>query len=389
MKYLNTICLILLLALVHTMQTPAVAQSQEQRIVHSIESAYPEQTRTHTVHLPASYHTQTDFDYPVLYLLDGESNLDFSVAVAAYLAENALIPEMIVVGLHAGATRNRDYLPATGNPLSGEADVFLDYLEKELIPAVDANYRTAPLRLLSGHSMGGVLVTYTMINRANLFQGYLTQSPYLEASLGDPLLEALEKTLASEQNLDTYFYANLGDEPNLEPHYGRMESILTNASSNAFKWSSRRAHGKTHMTTRLVGQYDALEDFFEEDWPLDTAQLSTDGFEVLENHLARLSEKYGYSVLYSEQLFQQSTQQFLTAQNLPAATKSAELYVSQYQASPLAHFLLGVSLASGGKRDAALMSINTAISLYEHNPEPSLQPVYHQMKQIQVQLGGG
>ena len=75
------------------------------RIDHSIPSTHLEREVAVTVQLPPSYHSQTTQGYPVLYLLDGESNLDYSQAVAEFLAQNALVPEIIIVAVHSGATR--------------------------------------------------------------------------------------------------------------------------------------------------------------------------------------------------------------------------------------------------------------------------------------------
>ena len=73
--------MILLALCIPLFALPAHAQ-EPLRVEHSIDSKYPEQERTFTVQLPPSYYRQTGYDYPVLYLLDGESNLDYSVAVA-------------------------------------------------------------------------------------------------------------------------------------------------------------------------------------------------------------------------------------------------------------------------------------------------------------------
>ncbi len=50
--------------------------AQETRFEHSIDSQYPEEGRPFTVQLPVSYSSNSEFAYPVLYLLDGEVNLD-------------------------------------------------------------------------------------------------------------------------------------------------------------------------------------------------------------------------------------------------------------------------------------------------------------------------
>ncbi len=389
---MNLTKMILAAICVPLLSLPASAQ-ESSRIEHSIRSTHLGQERTVTVQLPPSYYTQTEHDYPVLYLLDGEHNLSYSQAVADFLAQNALVPEIIIVAMHSGATRGRDYRPeyAAGNGagVSGRADQFLEYLDRELVPFVEANYRAAPLRLISGHSLGGVFVTYAMVERPQVFQAYLTQSPYLDQTIGGPLLERVADALASSPQLAVFYYMNVGDEPDLEQNFERMEAILGAASSDSFVWFAEREAGKTHMTTRLVGQYEALARFFAGDWPLSQEKLIGGGYAGLESHIDALSMKYGYPVLYNEQVFQQATQKFLSQQDLPSATGSARLYARQYPTSPVAHFLVGVTLARGGEREAAVEAIETAIGLYENDPKPDLAPLYENMKRLQQQLAGG
>ena len=384
MKPMKTILTVLFATL---LSLPAIAQ-ESPAIEHSIRSTVLEQERTFTVQLPPSYSAQTTNDYPVLYLLDGEHNLGYSAPVATFLAQNSRIPEIIIVAVHSGVTRAVDYLPeyASRNGAPGQADRFLEHLAAELIPFVEENYRAAPLRLISGHSLGGTFVTYAMVERPELFQAYLAQSPYTDEAVGAPLLERLENALETTPDLDAFYYMNLGDEPDLEPNFDRMETILGGASSDTFEWIAEREAGKTHMTTRLVGQYEALESFFVADWALSQDELTAGGAAGLEGHIERLSLKYGYPVLYNEQAFQQATQSFLSQRDLPSATAFARLYARDYAASATAHFMLGVALASAGDREAATVEINRAVALYENDPKPEQKPMYETMKQVQQQL---
>lgn len=64
-------------------------------------------------------------------------------------------------------------------PTSGQADRFLDFLEKELIPHIDRNYRTYPHRIIAGWSFGGLLATHALIHRPEIFDAYLAISPSL------------------------------------------------------------------------------------------------------------------------------------------------------------------------------------------------------------------
>jgi len=365
--------------------SPGYAQ-EPLRIEHNIDSNFPDQERAFSVQLPPSYYAQSQYDYPVLYLLDGESNLEFTAAVADFLAESGSAPEMIIVAIRAGTSRARDYLP--GNPAggpSGDADQFLDFLEREPLPFVEANYRAAPLRLISGHSLGGVLVTHALIERGELFRGYITQSPYVVQPIGGPLVERFEKVLATGRKLDAFFYMNVGDEPDLASNIERMKTALEASTRDGFEWYAEHEAGKTHMSTRLVGQYAALERFLGDDWSVEPGQMTPD----LAQQVAALSAKYGYPVLLPESAFQQATQRALSQQNIPFASESARLYAVQYPSSPLAHLLLARSLASGGERAGATEAIETAIALFEADPKPDLQPVFEQMKLIRERLEGG
>lgn len=112
--------------------------------------------------------TPTSYDgarrYPVLYLTDGQFNFDEARSSAGFLSRNVLIPQMIVVGI-VNKDRTRDLYATKSDfkfgsstvpfPNSGNADKFLEFIQRELIPWVDANYGTMPLRISAGHSAGG------------------------------------------------------------------------------------------------------------------------------------------------------------------------------------------------------------------------------------------
>lgn len=55
----------------------------------------------------------------------------------------------------------------------GRADAFLDFFEEERIPFVDKNYRTQPLRILVGHSHGGLSTDYALTARPGLCAWHL------------------------------------------------------------------------------------------------------------------------------------------------------------------------------------------------------------------------
>ena len=169
-----------------------------------------------SIYLPPSYES-SDQTYSTLYVLD--SPLVFGSAVTAAMTQNwdsvADVPEMIIVGIGKRfdsldpwwPIRERDYVPTLipTIPHAGHAASFLDFMDKELIPFIDTEYRTQPNdRVIWGNSLGGIFVLYAMFNRTNLFTRYISVCPafyYGEKTIFDYELALSADSLATETRL--------------------------------------------------------------------------------------------------------------------------------------------------------------------------------------------
>jgi predicted alpha/beta superfamily hydrolase len=155
------------------------------------------------ISLPEDYST-SKLSYPVLYVLDG-----WHFPLMAFLQENNVysrrMPPVIIVNIAQTpasddmALRAQDFSP-TPIPQSlggggGGANLFLDFLEHELIPFIDRTYRTNPAdRGLLGHSMGGTFALYALEQRPGLFQRIVAASPALfvdDSLMAEPARRAL------------------------------------------------------------------------------------------------------------------------------------------------------------------------------------------------------
>lgn len=133
------------------------------------------------VYTPENYQSAVTERYPVVYVLDGEYYFSFTAEAAALLGQNQLAPNSIVIGVTTN-NRQRDFSPAvdsdSGQPqdlaTAGGADNFLKYLNEELIPAVNAKYRTEPFRVIIGHSTGGLFAYYSLYKAPDLFQAFIS-----------------------------------------------------------------------------------------------------------------------------------------------------------------------------------------------------------------------
>jgi predicted alpha/beta superfamily hydrolase len=142
------------------------------------------------VGLPPSYQQEPERKYPVWYQLDGQWDFALVNTVSAGLRYDQVIPEFILVGLSYGgknpdyqALRDHDYPPTAarsddGRRAGGGGVRFLEALETEILPFVEASYRADPdRRVLSGASFGGLFALYALFEKPELFAAIVALSP--------------------------------------------------------------------------------------------------------------------------------------------------------------------------------------------------------------------
>lgn len=135
--------------------------------------------------------------YPVIYLLDGNAALmALSEAQLETLDAGGVPPVIVAIGYEISSrlditARTYDYTPplsateptlddSGGGRRAGGADVFLDFLEERIKPAVETR---APIdrqqQTLWGHSYGGLFVLHALFLRPGTFQRYAAGDPSL------------------------------------------------------------------------------------------------------------------------------------------------------------------------------------------------------------------
>ena len=146
------------------------------------------------VYLPRSY-SKSDQHYPVLYMFDGhnvfyDSHATYgkSWGMKQYLEKSGR--QIILVAIecnHEGNNRLSEYSPwtFTSRPvgtIEGRGQVTMDWITKELKPAIDSEYRTLPDRdhtLIAGSSMGGLMSLYASLEYNEVFSRSAALSPSL------------------------------------------------------------------------------------------------------------------------------------------------------------------------------------------------------------------
>lgn len=267
---------------------------------HWVRSQVFKQQRRVQVYLPSSYQT-SQARYPVLYLLDGDAYYLSVTGTVRMLSESSgRIPEMIVVSI-PNVDRAHELTPPVRKPKPNKepylADKFLRFLKQDLIPWVDAHYRTQPFRLLVGHSRTGLFTFYTFLNSPDTFDAYLALSPSLWWDDGALVKEAPEKLRAMKPGKATRFlYLAAGHESvEITEPTGRLAQLLELSRPPGLRWRYDYLASENHMSSHLPGMLAGLQMVFA-DLQVPDATLLSHGLAGAESHYAGLQRIYGFEL---------------------------------------------------------------------------------------------
>lgn len=250
--------------------------------------------------------------YPVLYLLDGDSHFFSTVGMIQQLSQangNGVLPEMIVVAIE-NTDRSRDLIPL--DDLT-KTNPFITFLSSELIPYIDKNYKTAPYKLLVGHSLGGLTAIDVLTKYPKLFNAHIAIDPsmwynnekFLKNTIaqlpkqnmkGNSLFIATANTMPKGMTISQLKKDNSNETQHMRPIFKLNDYLKIN--TNGLRYGQKYYEKEGHNTVPMISEYDGLRfifDYFqfdanEKDFADSTSLIAS----RLKAHYAKVSEKMGY-----------------------------------------------------------------------------------------------
>lgn len=354
----------------------------------TISSKILGQQRKVWIHIPNSNGGNKIKDrgnYPVIYLLDGSENFNTVVSITEHMAESNLCPPMIVVGiLHQN--RLVDLTTGTDKELPdvvGGGEKFMSYVEKELIPYMDANYPTTSYKTFIGHSLGGLTVMNTFLHNPTLFNSYVS----LDASLWWDNQKAVKeaKTILPTQNYKgkTFYMAmanrlekgvdTVSVQKDTSGTTGLIRSNLafikeqSKNKKNQLRFKYKFYEDDNHPSVRLIGEYDALRFIFEfYKLKIYDSELKNPDFKLdslLVAHYKKVSENMGYIVKPGENQINNLGYQMMGAKQLTKAETLFKLNTTNYPESANCYDSLGDLYLEKGDKAKAIETFKKALTL--------------------------
>jgi predicted alpha/beta superfamily hydrolase len=293
------------------------------------------------IHLPNDIDTSKK--YPVLYILDGDSNYDGAITLMNHLSRFDQIPKMIIVAIPntnrmLDLTPSRMKLSRDGNAIAegvnGGGEEFTSFLEKELIPYIEKKYPATTHKTLIGHSLGGLLVINTLIHHPEIFNNYIAIDPSLWWN-DKKLLKEARLVLEQEKFNNKSLFVAVANTMRDGMDISSVERDTTDATThirsvlNFTKIAAKNTQSKlqfdwkyyekeNHESVPLIAEYDGLKFVFS--WydfnindefrkPIATPEYLIN---FIEEHYRETSKHFGYKVLPEEGFLNQLGYRFLS-----------------------------------------------------------------------------
>lgn len=328
-----------------------------------IHSNILNEDRTYQIYLPESYNWALDRSYPVLYVLDGESNFLHTVGSSSFLSAEGEIPELIVVAI-TSTVRIRDFTQTdwSSNWIGGGgAKNFKSFLSKELTPQIGRDYRTNGFRILSGHSAAGQFVLYTLTDQPSLFNAYFAISPSLNWDNNLPQ-KSLEESFSKTDSLKAFLYFAWSDDSGgaLADDQKLLETLETK-SPKGFRYIGKGFPNETHGSITLLAQINALRELYKGYRLHNDLLVNGLGFAV--KHFQDVSKEVGYTIPVPEDIIINFGYEKMNNGNIHEAIKLFKQNIKQNPNSANAFDSITDAYEKAGMLDEAMTSIEKAVEL--------------------------
>lgn len=349
-------------------------ESRNKIVIGQVDSIYSEvlnEYRKIWIYIPESAKTKpaNELGYPVLYLLDAKNHFHSVAGMIKQLSTNGntTLPEMVVIAI-LNTNRERDLTPThvdidffSGDSIkyeSGGGDVFLDFIDQELIPYAETKYPITNYRTFIGHSFGGLSVIHALISKPHLFKNYVAIDPSLwwdnhaflnhansimrlQNFKGKQLYIGVANTMRTGMSISSVETDTTKSTAHIRSILKFIHSIeTTKCNGLIFDWNYYV--NDNHSSIAFITEYDALrflfswysiyglDDFFYTELNKTPKELG----EFIKSHYKNVSEQFGYEVKPPIQFLNLIANAFVSINMLEKAEVALNLNVNYYPDNP-------------------------------------------------------
>lgn len=345
----------------------------------TIHSKILDENRPILISKPNGY-DQSNEKYFVVYVLDGNINMYFTTGIAELLYQ-AGYPRLLIVGIPS-TYRTRDLTPSKAEEASsgGGADNFMKFIENELMPYVNNNYRAHEYSVLVGHSYGGLFATHVLEKNHDLFDAYVAITPTV---VHDDFLvsKRLFKKFNNTRELDKTFFFSVGNEPGAEGDAViELNELFKKNAPKKLNWKYEYYPKENHSTTPAIATLDGLRFVFEDLVPNESI-VAVKGFSKTIEYYSNLEKKYSKKINIPQRVLMNYGYPLLKSKNTEEAFKVFNYYKETYPHTPVGYDGLAILYEKQKDIKKAIENLKKLVEI-----APSYEDAKSRLKKLEMQI---
>ncbi len=344
--------------------------AKSQLITKKIYSEILGNSREIRIRLPKSFQSKPGMKFPLILTLDGDYIFDPTSGDVNYFSYWDDMPECVVVGINQNKSRLQDSRFDTNtNLLDYSGKDFYNFIEQELVPSLEAEYRLSAFKIIIGHDITANFANYFLINGSSLFQAYVTLSPDFAPTMPDRITTAL----ANAQTPIWYYLATgKNDVENLKNTITKLNDNLSGIENRLFRYSYNNFEDESHYSLVALGIPKALEDIFSIYRPISKKEyketmenLEISAYDYLINKYEFIESQIGSAKKIRVNDFIAASENLERTENWEELEKLGQLARKEYPEHMLGNYFLGVAYENLGKPKQALRTYQNGFLLQE------------------------
>jgi hypothetical protein len=297
------------------------------------------------------------------------------------------IPPSILVYLETYDSGDFLPTPISSRPGSGGADRLVRFFAQELIPFIDAQYRTQPFRIFHSGSWGGVFCLYALFSRPDVFQGCIASTPWVIYDGNARTFVDSATVLLRERSFQhNFLYLALGNDPDpgLRERIEALVSTVRTEHPEGLAFAYHYLPDEDHSSIGHKTFFDGLRWVFA-DWTRIPDEALDQGIAGVRAYRESLNGRFGYDIGVHWGATYARGFALLQAGDPSGAQEMFQICTDLAPTVPACATGLGRAYEAAGNRVEARQAFQRALELALDRGEPDLDRFRDDLERV----GGG
>ncbi len=307
------------------------------------------------ISLPRGYDGSA-ISYPILYHTYGDYLSEYyaeAYATVEELGNSARIPQIILVGID-NIDRYQDLRPLGRNGEPTRIDKYLEFLETEVFPLIEENYRTSDFRIVVGPQAGGVFGLYALEETPEMFDAFILNNPFYSPANNNLLLERAKTVFDGSNELSKFCFITFDakmSSPGVVSEIYHFADLSSPAQKNGFQLHLNNVDSANAFLQPL-GLSEGLQTLFA-DYHVPRERTFPD-LAGIQEYYGSLSEVYGFEVAAAEMVMTFSADKLEQQGEIDTAVEILEYQATLYPNMVNAFWRLAGIAAGRGQNKSAI-----------------------------------